>query len=991
MTASLFVGREQPLERLQALLEQAFAGRGQACFVTGEAGSGKTALVTEFARRALEQHHDLVAALGQCDAHTGAGDAYLPFREILAQLTGDVEGKLARGTISPENASRLKKLLRFSGQALAEVGPDLIGIFVPGAGLLARAAAFAAEKAGWLERLEKLAGHQIGRASDAPTTGLQQEHIFEQYTNVLRQLAQKQPLLLILDDLQWADAGSLDLLFRLGRRIADSPILLIGTYRPADVALGRAGERHPLEKVRSEFKRYFGEVEIDLAQAQQTEGRAFIDRFLDSEPNLVKEGFRQALFAHTAGHALFTIELLRNMQERGDLVQDEQGRWIEGPNLDWTTLPARVEGVIQARIGRLEQDLREALTIASVEGEDFTAEVVARVQDIEERSLIRQLSRSLEKRHRLISAQGTQRLDRQRLSRYRFEHSLFQKYLYGEMDEAERDYLHEDVGLILEELYGEHTDEIAVQLARHFVEAGLDKKAAAYLRQAGEQAAARFANTEAIDYLSRALRLMPETEVVDRFELLLAREKIYGLLGQREAQKKDLEALGALDERLETSLDSEAAIKLRTERILRQATFAEMIGEYETADMAVREAIELAQQIGNSYLEARGFRGLGFLLWKQGKYGAARKPLERVIQLAQSSGLRQTEAEGLQNLAVVFWRQGDYDRAKTSGKEALSIYRELGDRRGEAQVLGNLGSVYLGQGNYEQASNCYEQSASIDRETGDRRSEAMSLGNLGIIANIYGDFAQARDRFEQVRQIFAEMGDRSSEARALGHLGLLMNETGNYEGAVSYCSQGLQIVQEIGNRQAEGWLLNTLACILHHMSDHETARTYCQQALEISRESGNRSGQAYALNRLGQAQKELGELSKAADAYQRAREIRRELGEHHLATESTAGLADVLLAQGDLAQALSYTEEILTHVQEGSVEGIEDPFQLYLICFRVLQANDDPRAEKLLDQAYELLQEQTAKISDPEMRRSFLANVAAHQEIITLWEKQQTS
>lgn len=113
-----FVARESQLSRLNELLSQALAGQLAVCFVTGEAGSGKTALVTEFARRAEQADHDLVYTIGECNAQTGIGDPYLPFREILSLLTGDVERKLADGAITEENGRRLRRFLRSSGKAL---------------------------------------------------------------------------------------------------------------------------------------------------------------------------------------------------------------------------------------------------------------------------------------------------------------------------------------------------------------------------------------------------------------------------------------------------------------------------------------------------------------------------------------------------------------------------------------------------------------------------------------------------------------------------------------------------------------------------------------------------------------------------------------------------------------------------------------------------------------------------------------------------------
>ena len=186
---------------------------------------------------------------------------------------------------------------------------------------------------------------------------------------------------------------------------ARSRILVTGAYRPEEVALGWDGDRHPLQKVLGEFKRTFGDNWVDLAQAEEDEGRRFVDVLLDTQANRLAERFRQALFRQTTGHPLFTTELLRAMQARGDLVEDEEGRWVEGPALDWQLLPARVEAVIEERLGRLDEGLHGILAVASVEGETFTPAVVARVQGLGQLQVLRHLSQELGKRHRLVREQ----------------------------------------------------------------------------------------------------------------------------------------------------------------------------------------------------------------------------------------------------------------------------------------------------------------------------------------------------------------------------------------------------------------------------------------------------------------------------------------------------------------------------------------------------------------------------------------------------------
>ncbi|MBV7339240.1 DUF2791 family P-loop domain-containing protein [Chloroflexi bacterium TSY] len=341
-TPSLFVGRHRELARLDEYLHSALSGHGQIVFVTGEAGAGKTALVGEFVRRAQENNTDLLVTYGNCNAQTGLGDPYLPFRELLAMLTGDASAMLSRnddeaeaeewqGPMSDENVVRLQRFLPEFGRILVEKGPELIDRLVSGSGVVQRADHSTQQEPAWFEQLAT----QTSRPKQAGGfSNLDQNRIFEQFTAVVQAIAVQKPLILILDDLHWMDVASANLLFHLARRIGQSRLFLIGAYRPEDIIAVRNGEQHPLQQIASELKRQEGDVWIDLNHLQQSELRVFIDGLVDSEPNRLDRGFRQSLLRHTGGHALFTVELLRSLQEQGDLIKDETGYWFEAPSLD---------------------------------------------------------------------------------------------------------------------------------------------------------------------------------------------------------------------------------------------------------------------------------------------------------------------------------------------------------------------------------------------------------------------------------------------------------------------------------------------------------------------------------------------------------------------------------------------------------------------------------------------------------------------------------
>ena len=300
MSNSVFVGREAELRQLKTFLDSAAAGKAQVVFIAGEAGAGKSSLIAEFVRRAEEDDPQLISSIGECNAQTGISDPYLPFRQVLTALTTDSEeGKSARETGQKKKLSRWKEFVQVSSKTLIMLGPDLVGIFVPGAALLTRIGTTIALNSNLSTKLSEQLGKKSGKEAPKIDPALDQEKIFEQYAAVLKVLAKEHTLVLVLDDLQWADSGSINLLFYLARQLKDSRLLLVGTCRPDDVALGRDGARHPLESIINELKRYNGDIVVDLTQTEAKEGRAFVDALVDAEPNCLESSFRDEPIRHS--------------------------------------------------------------------------------------------------------------------------------------------------------------------------------------------------------------------------------------------------------------------------------------------------------------------------------------------------------------------------------------------------------------------------------------------------------------------------------------------------------------------------------------------------------------------------------------------------------------------------------------------------------------------------------------------------------------------
>jgi len=335
---------------------------------------------------------------------------------------------------------------------------------------------------------------------EAPGAG----SVEEWFTAEVRRAAVHTPLVLIIDDLQWADASSLGLLFHLARRISDAAVLLVAAYRDADVAARAPGAGPSPASVVGEWQRLFGAGGIGLDVLDGPDALRLAGEVLETDPAALSLGLRERLLRHTGGHPLFLVEAVHELRARGGIAPAEEGGWREGAAAAWTALPARVEGVIAERVRRLSPELRRLLGIAAVEGQVFTAEVVAEVAGIDVREVVRQLGAELDRTHRLVAHHAVRQLPGGSESRYRFRHALFQAHTYGLLDAAERRYLHGDVGRALERLYGERWAEAAPRLARHFTEAGDDARAARHLHAAGTRAALASAHAEAAALFARA-------------------------------------------------------------------------------------------------------------------------------------------------------------------------------------------------------------------------------------------------------------------------------------------------------------------------------------------------------------------------------------------------------------------------------------------------------------------------------------------------------
>jgi tetratricopeptide (TPR) repeat protein len=503
-----------------------------------------------------------------------------------------------------------------------------------------------------------------------------------------------------------------------------------------------------------------------------------------------------------------------------------------GTDLDWSTLPVRVEAMIADRIARLDEPARHALQVASVEGETFTAEVIARAMRVEEQEVVRLLSEELDRGHRLVKAEGIRHLNGRQLSIYRFRHILFQKYLYTSLDSVECSCLHDAVGAALETFYAAHTDQIVVELAHHFAASGAADQAATFLKQAGDRAAALAAYQEAADsyQAARDAYAVAYGEDWDPLEQVVLERKIGEALFRRGDYQGAIDhlqiALGLLGIRLPESraqvqrallgqIVRQAAHRVLPRRFMRPATGA--------VPGAIQEELDISYLI--SFIDFFASRQERFLLlafrilnvaeanahvpWISRSCAAlslvfdfmslrqlGRHYSRSAVNLAEQVQDAVALAQAHHAAAHHGWLSSDWDGALGHGKRSLAALGEGGALRERSTAVWVVASVLIWRGDLMPALAVSEELIRIGDEKADMETSCVGAGRQGLAQVRLGRLEDADASLKRAVALADAVPDHLNRVEARGDLGRCLLRLGEWQEAVVILEEGRRLCGE---------------------------------------------------------------------------------------------------------------------------------------------------------------------------------------------------
>ncbi len=412
-----------------------------------------------------------------------------------------------------------------------------------------------------------------------------------------------------------------------------------------------------------------------------------------------------------------------------------------------------------------------------------------------------------------------------------------------------------------------------------------------------------------------------------------------------------------------------------------QARLLNRRGLAEQGAQLMPQTVALAQELGDAGLEALACYQWGDALVFLGHSVQAQALLERALELARAAGLPMVEAETLRHLGNCRAYQGDAAGAVLGYYAALACFRRLQERRGEGEVLNNLASFQQRRGLWGEAAANYEQALRIFGGIGYRWGQEAVLNNLGTLHHDLGHYAEAQAFCLQGLEVATEIKNHWGTGHVLDTLGTIMRSLGDFVAAQSYYRQALELWRTFVSPYYESDTLAELALVLHLLGDDEAAYEYSRRAELLGRAVDSPRIRATALTHLGHAQLALGMREEAAASYQQALSLCRNLDQAHFSREILGGLARTALAAGDTTQAWSCVAELLPQLTEDHLYGSREPLRIYLTCYQVLHACQDPCAAEVLAAAHQLLEARAAAIPDVRLQRCYLENVPAHRAI----------
>ena len=722
LSEPVLVGREKELAKLSQYLDSVTEGRGTTVFISGEAGSGKTRLINEFVKTLIRKNMTILS--GWCLSN--AGLPYFPFIEAFSSYLPSNE--TANNSINQQSSKK------------------------------------------WLKETDT---SRTLQNEEPAVAQVWKDQAFEAVTSELLSMAAARKVILVLEDMHWADSGSLALLHYISRATICEPILILVTFRSEELGGFSEIQTSPLAETIHLMGRESLFHQINLSNLDKDSVKKISECMLGGE---VEQSFAEKLYMESHGNPLFVVESLRMLSEGDNLVLDN-GRW--GLSTDDMGIPSKVKEVILRRIGALKPSQKRILDVASVIGDKFDPELLGAVLSQDSLQILEALNTILQSTSLLRVEQNS----------YKFDHAKLREVLYEGISVPLRQGYHSRIAQTIENKRGEIKDPLFGRIAYHYAQAGNLQKAIEYSLAAGLDALKRFSNLEAVEHFKYVLQALEDAETnLD--------EKVAALEGLGDAYFASCLFEDAIKTFEILANATAGVIKLRAYRKEMEAIWYKeedsirLLALVEEAKKhAALDPIEDARILWN---KARA------IMW-QGKMEEALADHRKALKIFEEEYSLPDVAQLAFGLGVNYLMIGlENEKGVCQVLRSIAIFNEIGDARGEilASLIGG-GECFMLCGLFEECYQVLANVVKIGERIGDYDDLAQAWFRLSDIPENEGNLNEAISQCLRALEYSEKTDTKGTQCKIYARLTELYALNGDLEKAEQYYARLMDIPAEI--------------------------------------------------------------------------------------------------------------------------------------------------------------------------------------------------
>ncbi len=767
-----FIDRREEMKVLEKHMNSVTEGEGKIVLLKGEAGVGKSILAEAFADKCSKQGFEVL--IGRC-LYYESTDPYIPFIEALGDYVMDKE-------VQPEDTS--------GSMSVAGMPMSLIG-----AGL---------------EEEEEIADISI---SD------KRELMFDKVTSVVINRSKDNPILLFIDDLQWIDEASAQLLHHLARHTSDDRVLLLGAYRPEELVTGDS--EYPLDKVLDRMREERLVDMVDIKRLSFKSASEMIKKRLHSKE--LPQSFLMLIYRVTEGNPYYIVEMLNSMVDEG-VIDPYSYTWDPEKDLANVTVPASIKDVTTRRIENLSNDGKKVLMYASVIGTEFDFEVLEnsiKMDVIELLDIMDDLDA-----HGLIHEKEGEGEEI-----YRFGHIQTRAAIYDNMGRSRKRVLHLQIANTIEEVYSDRIEEYYYTLSRHYYEGKDYDKAYEYSNKAGEMAVQSYATESALEYYDRALRSLKKSKEIDEKDK--KEEAILKQIGDLSYDTSDWEISKDSFEKLVDMAKERDDRDLEEGALRRVGHIYREIQKYEEAKEYFERSLEIAKDEDNEEGIADANRGLGYLHWRSGKFDDAIEHYESAVEVAKDMDNQRILALTYIEMANLYSNRGDKELAIQYYKRSLPTLIKHKSYRELARAYNNIGDSYMKMEEWDKAIEYFEKCTENAEKIGNKMYLGWSYFNRAEALACRGDPEEAMRYAERAEKLMKHLNDKIGLAATYKAMGISEVKFGNLKEALGYFEKALETIKELDIPFEESEIKYWFGHVYKEMGDKEKAMSFYTDAKSI--------------------------------------------------------------------------------------------------------------------------------------------------------------